>query len=118
MSRRLLHRFPQFMWGGSFNTAEFKIMERRKQDTLETEVTFLPLKDDIQCLVFRTSLQNRNDVEKISTTLDNLAGLSDWHVDLDDWEKVLRIECAGLSAESIIKTLFRKGFIAEEIPTN
>ncbi|REL32922.1 hypothetical protein DYD21_13980 [Rhodohalobacter sp. SW132] len=106
------------MWGGNFDTAEFKIMERRKQDFIENEVTRLLVEEDVQCLIFRTSLQNRDDVEKISTTLDNLEGLSDWHVDLDDWEKVLRIVCTGLSAESIIKTLFRKGFIAEEIPTN
>lgn len=90
----------------------------RKQDFFEPEVNGLPFTDDIQCLVFRTSLQNQKDVEKISAILDNLAGISDWHVDLGDWEKVLRIECTGLTSEYIIKTLFSEGVIAESMLTD
>lgn len=93
-------------------------MERRKQDFFEPEVNGLLFIDDIQCLVFRTSLQNQKDVEKISAILDNLTGISDWHVDLGDWEKVLRIECMGLSADRIIKTLFSVGVIAEAMQTD
>lgn len=93
-------------------------MERRKQKLFEPEVNGLIFDEDVQCLVFRTSLQNRKDVENISAILDNLTGISDWHVDLDDWEKVLRIECTGLSADYIIKTLFSEGIIAEAMPTN
>ncbi|MEX0662372.1 MAG: hypothetical protein WEA58_02695 [Balneolaceae bacterium] len=92
-------------------------MERRKQDTFKPEITALTFKENVQCLVFRTSLQNQKEVENISTVLDDLPGISDWYVDLEDWEKVLRIECKGLSADKIIKTLFIEGIIAEAMPT-
>ena len=71
---------------------------------------------ELKCLVFRTSLQNSMDVEKISATLDNLSGISDWHVDLDDWEKVLRIECTDITATAIIRVLLKNGVKAEDLP--
>ncbi len=93
-------------------------MERRNQDFYEPESTVLPTEDEAECLVFRTSLQTRNDVEKISAVLDNLPGITDWHVDLEDWEKVLRIECTGLSADHIIEILLLHGVKANAMSTD
>lgn len=70
----------------------------------------------IQCLVFRTSLHNRKAVDNISGVLDNIPGMLDWHVDLDDWENVLRIECENLTAETIIHILSEKKVVIEEMP--
>lgn len=70
----------------------------------------------IQCLVFRTSLHNRKAVDNISEILDNIPGILDWHVDLDDWENVLRIEGENINAETIINILSEKEVFLEEMP--
>lgn len=72
--------------------------------------------NQIKCLVFRTSLHNRKAVENISGILDNIPGMLDWHVDLDDWENVLRIECENITAETIINILSKKKVVIEEMP--
>ncbi len=72
--------------------------------------------NQIQCLVFRTSLHNRKAVDNISGVLDNIPGILDWHVDLDDWENVLRIECENITAETIINILSENKVVIEEMP--
>lgn len=61
--------------------------------------------DKITCLVFRTNLQTHEDVESISATLNSIKGIIDWSVDLEDWEKVLRIEVVNINAQQIISFL-------------
>ena len=68
-------------------------------------------------LVFSTSIRDKDDVELISETLDNLAGIHDWSVDLDDWEKVLRIEGINLNSSVIRKQLLQKGVLIREMAT-
>lgn len=69
-----------------------------------------------KCLVFRTTLNNQQDVSKISDLFDNLRGLQDWSVDLEDWENVLRVEGVGITSEKVVEILDEKGFSAEELP--
>ncbi len=45
-------------------------------------------------LVFRTSVSTIKDVERISTILNKCSQISTWNINLEDWEKVLRIECS------------------------
>lgn len=45
-------------------------------------------------LVFRTSASTINDVERIGTILNECSQILTWSIDLDDWEKILRIECS------------------------
>lgn len=52
---------------------------------MEPEGVGLAVESESECLVFRTSLKTWKDVEIISAVLDNLAGISDWHVDLYNW---------------------------------
>lgn len=61
--------------------------------------------DEITCLVFRTNLQTPEDVEEISITLNSIKGIIDWSVDLDDWEKVLRVVGTGIDSRQIISIL-------------
>jgi len=69
----------------------------------------------LSCLVFRTSLNDKDDVERVSGILNSLKGITDWHVDLDDWEKVLRIESEGVPAANIIDALQIAGVSIEEL---
>lgn len=75
-----------------------------------------PVEKKLTCLVFRTNLQNPDDVEKISATLNAINGLLDWSVDLEDWEKVLRIEGVDLDSSAIQKVLFKKNVMIGEMP--
>lgn len=61
---------------------------------------------EVECLVFRTNLQTKTDVERISEAMNDLPGILDWSVDLEDWEKVLRVEGTGIRAGQI-KALLR-----------
>lgn len=44
-------------------------------------------------LVFRTSVSTIKDVERVGTILNKCSQILTWNIDLEDWEKVLRIEC-------------------------
>ncbi|MCC5942239.1 MAG: hypothetical protein JJU37_11925 [Balneolaceae bacterium] len=95
---------------------EEKTIDIRTRHSFGSEINRSQPEKELQCLVFRTSLQNFKDVEKISITLNDLAGISDWHVDLDDWERILRIECTDITSTAIIRVLLKNGVIAEELP--
>lgn len=71
--------------------------------------------NELVCLVFRTNLRTPEDVVNISETLNSIHGLIDWSVDLDDWEKVLRVE--GTNASAIRKALVNTNVMMREMPT-
>lgn len=67
------------------------------------------------CFVFRTSIQSREEVNRISDKMDNIPGMHGWSVDLDDWEKVLRIECSSITSDEIVKILWAEGIYASSL---
>ncbi len=56
-------------------------------------------------LIFRTSVSKKSDLQQINRVFRAYPQISGWNVDLEDWEKVLRIECQGISAGQIITLL-------------
>jgi len=59
-------------------------------------------------LIFKTSIQTQLEVKFLASILDLENGISSWSVDLDDWEKILRIESNGITpdkVESILSSL-------------
>lgn len=66
-------------------------------------------------LVFGTSINDDNDVRRIAGLLDGNGRIRKWSVDLEDWEKVLRIECCGLSANTVSRLLRRYGYECYEL---
>lgn len=71
---------------------------------------------ETQCLVFRTSLQDKTDVERITDTMNSIPGIQTWSVDLEDWEKVLRVEGTGIQAREIISRLRFHNVAIREMP--
>lgn len=69
-----------------------------------------------QILVYATSIRSKSDVREVKELLRDIPGLASWNVDLEDWEKVLRIECSGLSASFFIDLLSGNGFFIKELP--
>lgn len=78
---------------------------------MEVELT------EVKCLVFSTSLQNKNEVMKVADSFDNTDHILEWSVDLDDWEKVLRVVCKDFTAEHIIQLLLEREVNAREMET-
>ena len=56
-------------------------------------------------LIFRTSIVDKQDIKRIEKLFAKYIQINQWNVDLEDWEKVLRIECEELTAYDIIEKL-------------
>ncbi len=48
-----------------------------------------------QILIFRTSVRNARDIKHIAALFTLCPQIYKWNVDIEDWEKVLRIELSG-----------------------
>ncbi len=62
-----------------------------------------------EILVFKTSLQTPVEVRFISQMLNDMPGIREWSVDLDDWEKILRIETDSVKPHDIVTVLHKAG---------
>ncbi|MEX0610014.1 MAG: hypothetical protein WD016_07355 [Balneolaceae bacterium] len=71
---------------------------------------------EIKIRVFRTSLQNKEAVDLVSGILNNHPSVHDWNVDLEDWEKVLRVEYRDARVVEISEILRREGVEIDEMP--
>ncbi len=56
-------------------------------------------------LIFRTSITRKQDIKRIGTVLTQYPQISQWNVDFEDWEKILRIESQEISAHDISMAL-------------
>ena len=56
-----------------------------------------------QILIFRTSVKNVRDIKHIAALFTLCPQIYKWNVDMEDWEKVLRIECQGITPTEISK---------------
>ena len=48
-------------------------------------------------LIFRTSIEKRREIKKIEKLFTQYPQIHVWNVDFEDWEKILRIECQGIT---------------------
>ena len=61
-----------------------------------------------QILIFRTSVKNVRDFTLCPQ-------IYKWNVDMENWEKVLRIECQGITPTEISKALRAINIYAQEL---
>lgn len=66
-------------------------------------------------LIFRTSITTELEIERIKILFAQYSQIHKWNVDFEDWEKVLRIESQGITAENIIDALRTIGIVASEL---
>ena len=69
----------------------------------------------MQILIFRTSISTRSDLKRLRELLSRYPQVEKWNVDLEDWEKILRIECNGLTAGELIVALRTGDIYAAEL---
>ena len=63
-----------------------------------------------QIFIFRTSIKNKQDIKRIQYPT-----IHKWNVDLEDWEKILRIECLEITPIDVLNALQTINIYAEEL---
>ncbi|MDH7913988.1 hypothetical protein [Winogradskyella sp. SYSU M77433] len=67
-------------------------------------------------LVFKTSIYNTDEVQKLNPLLNKLVAKNDrWNFDLEDCDNILRVESNTITAESVLGLLGMHGFYCEEL---
>lgn len=67
-------------------------------------------------LIFKTSLTAKEDIHHIEGALNNHPQVLSWSVDLDDWQKVLRIEVKDAASEDgIAECVQELGYECEDL---
>jgi hypothetical protein len=73
------------------------------------------LPDTLPVLVFRTTVNTRGQALLLTPALSELLGHERWSFDLEDRDRVLRIEHALSVRDEVIRLLQRKGFMCAEL---
>ena len=66
-------------------------------------------------LVFKTSIATEDDKLNITEVLNADQEIEQWHVDLDDCDKVLRVVSVTLNAFNVIELVNQKGYLCVEL---
>jgi hypothetical protein len=70
----------------------------------------------MEVLVFKTNIRYKKQVSAISPHMSNLQGVLRWNVDLDDTDKILRIEATEQCCPRTVEdTLVQAGYFCEEL---
>lgn len=65
-------------------------------------------------LIFKTNLENKSMVSSIKPLFNNHSLVTDWNVDLEDTDKILRVETSEyIEEQHIISLIQTKGFRCE-----
>ena len=67
-------------------------------------------------LVFKTNLRYKKQVSALSAQMSNVPGIVRWNVDLDDIDKILRIEAwEACCARKVEDAMVQAGYFCEEL---
>ena len=66
-------------------------------------------------LVFKTNMVCAGCRQTVTDALSHFGEAIRWTVDLDDCDKILRVETANISPTAIIRVMHEAGFMCEEL---
>jgi len=66
-------------------------------------------------LVFKTSVETTDHVNRLSPKLNALAGYGSWNFDLSDCDRILRIVSDHVNPETAIQLINSLGFVCHEL---
>ena len=69
----------------------------------------------MEVLIFKTNVSNKRKVSEVSTLLTSVPSIKQWNFDLEDCDKVLRIESTGLNTRYVESLLQNAGFDCREM---
>lgn len=65
--------------------------------------------------IFKTSVQRQEDIRQLKPHLDGIKPWAKWNFDLEDCDKILRVDAPTNDAGRIIRILQTNGFVCEEL---
>ncbi|HVS91661.1 MAG TPA: hypothetical protein VHB54_17250 [Mucilaginibacter sp.] len=69
----------------------------------------------MEVLVFKTNVSNKRKVSKVRHLLASVSAIKQWNFDLEDCDKVLRVETVGLRPAYVETLLQNAGFDCREM---
>ena len=66
-------------------------------------------------LVFKTSITTKKDVRKLKPHLEKMLSIGRWNLDLEDCDKILRIDTEEYIAAKVAELLNTHAFYCEEL---
>lgn len=69
----------------------------------------------VNVLVFRTSIRYKKDLKIVGPILSKCTFINHWNIDLDDCDKILRVESQITDPQTIILTIKNAGYNCEEL---
>jgi copper chaperone len=66
-------------------------------------------------LVFKTNLRFKKNISEAVSHIEKIPGVKRWNVDLNDCDKVLRIESNDLAPQLVEETLTNIGYYCKEL---
>jgi hypothetical protein len=69
----------------------------------------------MEVLIFKTNVSNKRKVSKVKPLLASVNAIKQWNFDLEDCDKVLRIESIGLNTRYVESLLQNAGFDCREL---
>lgn len=65
--------------------------------------------------VFKTSVVSKKQVQAVGSFLNILLPSEEWNFDLEDCDKILRVETEEIAPETVITILTSQGFYCDEL---
>ena len=66
-------------------------------------------------LIFKTNIRYKKNISSIVPHLEQVPGIKGWNVDLQDCDKILRVEAFNVVPSSIESLLESAGYYCEEL---
>ena len=71
----------------------------------------------MKLLIFRTDIENKNNVKTLKPLFNDHSSIINWSIDLEDVDKVLKVEAIeNLNEKDIANLVSLNGFSCESLP--
>ena len=72
-------------------------------------------KVNMEVLVYKTNINQKYDIDQVRPYFDDHSDILKWHVDIEDKDKVLRIEAHSDISGKIEHLLQKAGYLCDEL---
>lgn len=69
----------------------------------------------MEILILKTNIRSKRHVKAVAPLLDAREKISRWNIDLNDIDKVLRIESTEIGITEVVQLIEQAGFYCEEL---
>ena len=69
----------------------------------------------MEILVLKTNISSKKQVKTVAPLLNGQESISRWNIDLNDIDKVLRIEASDIELDEVVQLIQEAGFYCEEL---